>query len=144
MLQRLSSHTAVGSFPPWHFSAPGQFSNAVVSPDDLEEKSQTNLMLDIIQKFINVHTGNLHDPVVSLILPHRQAQPLVQGVRNGEAALDLWSLGRGKKKALLPFFLFIHTSFIFSFSYFFLFLILNCHFIFLVFKCKYMVNKYSR
>lgn len=92
-------------------------SHAGVSPDDLEEKSQTNLTLDRIQKFINVHTGNLHDPLESFILPRRQAQPLVQGVKNGEAALNLWSLWGGKKKkALLPFFLFILISFIFSFS----------------------------
>lgn len=99
-------------------------SHAGVSPDDLEEKSQTNLTLDIIQKFINVHTGNLHDPLESLILPRRQAQPLVQGVRNGEAALNLWSLWGGKIKSTTAIFLvysyFFHLFFFliifFSFS----------------------------
>ena len=144
VLQRLSSHTVVGSFSPWHFSAPGQFSNAVVSPDDLEEKSQTNLILHIIQKFYKCPHRKPPRSSSATYLATQASTASCSGGKKWGSSTGSLVFGEGKKKKHCCHFscLFILLSSFLFLNFFFL--ILNCHFIFLVFKCKYMVNKYSR
>lgn len=100
--------------------------HAVVGLNDVEEKSQTNLILNRIQKFTNVYVGNLQVSWSSRVtylsvLPHRQATSCSAGKKWRSSTGT--SGFRGEKNhycRLSSLFIFLHNFFFliifFSFS----------------------------
>lgn len=119
------------------------FYHVIAGLDDMEENPQTNLMLNIIQKFTpsTQEISTFLHPIMSLnfLSCHTGRQPLVQRGKGEEAALGpLVLVGEKKITTACPLsllFLFISS---FPFLIFFLFPILHAHLISLIFKCNYL------